>query len=273
MTELEILQQRFSEMAQQFPGLIHILTIWPKDEKEPNLNPKYMPTEDNLLIIWGHGLVGRYVPEINMKHWLIKPRYASWNKDHASENCQNLAEKAGRVLREKGLLPRLKLPECILKLSEYKLTIRQKVQLWVLVVHELGNTRSFVSEPRDIKTSFGHDLNIKRFEKEPIHAYYEVQKDFFLDSSLVISQLLEIEKEITQAEDAIIKESDKWPDDLITLTVAQSKYHVTTLTLRRAIADGRLRSCRPTNCSKNHPHKVSESQVASRWPAKIGQQK
>lgn len=75
------------------------------------------------------------------------------------------------------------------------------------------------------------------------------------------------------AEDAIIKESEKWPDDLITLTVAQSKYSVTTLTLRRAIADGRLRSYRPNNCTKNHPHKVSESQVASCWPAKIGQQK
>jgi len=76
-----------------------------------------------------------------------------------------------------------------------------------------------------------------------------------------------------KAEDAIIKESEKWPDDLITLAVAESKYHVTTLTLRRAIADGRLRSYRPKNCSKNHPHKVSESQVASYWPAKIGQQK
>ena len=56
MTELEILQKRFSNMAQQFPGLIHILTTWPKDEKEPKL-PRYMPTKDNLLIIWGDGLV------------------------------------------------------------------------------------------------------------------------------------------------------------------------------------------------------------------------
>ena len=53
MIELEILQPRFSEMAQQFPGLIHILTTWPKNKKEPRLNPKYMPTKDNLLIIWG----------------------------------------------------------------------------------------------------------------------------------------------------------------------------------------------------------------------------
>ena len=198
-----------------------------------------------------------------MKHWLIKPHSQLWNKDSASENFHNLAEKAGRVLLEKGLLPRLKLSEYILKLSEYKLTNHHVVQLWVLVVHELGNTRRFVSESRDIKTSFLHDLNIRGFDKEPIRAYYEVQKDFFLDSSLVISQLLEIEKEIKQAEDVIIKESEKWPDDLITLTVAQSKYNVTALTLRRAITDGRLRSHRPKNCTKNHPRKVSESQVAS----------
>ena len=75
------------------------------------------------------------------------------------------------------------------------------------------------------------------------------------------------------AENDIIKGSEKWPDDLITLTVAQSKYNVTALTLRRAIAGGRLRSYRPKNCTENHPHKVSESQVASYWPAKIGQQK
>ncbi len=204
MTELEILQQRFSEIAQQFPGLMHILNTWPKDEKEPNLDPKYMPTEDNLIGIWGDGLVREYIPDKNMKHWLIKPRYASWNKDHASENFQNLAEKAGRVLFEKGLLPRLKLSECILKLSECKLSNNRTVQLWVLVVHELGNTKRFVSEWRDIKASFLHDLNVRGFDKEPLRAYYEVQKDFFLDSSLVISQFLEIEKEITQAEDAII---------------------------------------------------------------------
>jgi hypothetical protein len=86
MTELEILQKRFSDMAQQFPGLMHILTTWPKDEKEPKLNPKYMPTRDNLLIIWGAGLVKRYMPDRSMKHWLIKPRSQSWNKNHAREN-------------------------------------------------------------------------------------------------------------------------------------------------------------------------------------------
>jgi hypothetical protein len=81
------------------------------------------------------------------------------------------------------------------------------------------------------------------------------------------------EKEITPKKDVIIKENEKWPDDLITLTVAESKYHVTSLTLRRAIAANRLRSYRPKNCTKNHPHKVSKSQVASCWPAKILQQK
>lgn len=191
-------------MAQQFPGLIHILTTWPKNEKEPRINPKYMPTKDNLLIIWGDGLVREYIPERNMKHWLIKPRHKSWNKDDASESLQDLAQKAGRVLLEKGFLSRLKLPEYILKLSEYKLNNSQKAQLWVLVVHELGNTRRFVSEWRDIKTSFLHDLNVRGFDKEPLRAYYEVQKDFFYESSVIISRLLEREKEITQAEDAII---------------------------------------------------------------------
>ncbi|MHC5077293.1 MAG: hypothetical protein ACYTFM_12820 [Planctomycetota bacterium] len=64
------------------------------------------------------------------------------------------------------------------------------------------------------------------------------------------------------------KENEPLPNDLITLTVAKSKYSVTSLTLRRAIAANRLRSYRPKNCSKNHPHEVSESEVASIWPAR-----
>ncbi|MCK4824777.1 hypothetical protein KA005_53990, partial [bacterium] len=166
---------------------------WPKDEKEPNLNPKYMSTKDNLIGIWGDGLVREYIPERNMKHWLVKPRHKSWNKEHACENFRDLAEEAGRVLTEKGFLSRLKLPESILKLSEYKLTNSQKTQLWVLVVHELGNTKRFVSKPSDIKASILHDIIPDKFEEKPPSAYYEVQKDFFYESSLVISRLLEIE--------------------------------------------------------------------------------
>ena len=181
-------------MAQQFPGLMHILNTWPKDEKEPKLNPKYMPTKDNLLVIWGHGLVGWYMPQKNMKHWLIKPHSQLWNKDHASENFQDLAEKAGRVLYEKGYLSRLTLPESILKLSEYKLNNSQKEQLWVLVVHELGNTKRFVSKSSDIKASILHDIIPDKFGKKPPSAYYEVQRDFFFESSSVVSRLLEIEK-------------------------------------------------------------------------------
>ncbi len=268
MTELEILQKRFSDMAQQFPGLIHILTTWPKNEKEPRINPKYMSTKDNLLIIWGDGLVREYIPERNMKHWLIKPRHKSWNKDDASESLQDLAQKAGRVLLEKGFLSRLKLPEYILKLSEYKLNNDRKVQLWVLVVHELGNTKRFVSKPSDIKASILHDIKPDKFGEKPPSAYYEVQKDFFLDSSLVISQLLKIEKEITQAEDDIIKESEKWPDDLITLSVAIKKYCATRSTLMRAIKKGRIKSHRPVNAAPNLPHKVRESEIAQNWPPK-----
>ena len=270
MTELEILQKRFSDMSQQFPGLMHILNTWPKDEKEQKLNPKYVPTKDNLLAIWGDDLVRRYIPDRNMKHWLIKPHSQLWNKDHASENFQDLAEKAGRVLYEKEYLSRLTLPESILKLSEYKLNNSQKEQLWVLVVHELGNTKRFVSKSRDIKASILHDIIPDKFEENPPSAYYEVQKDFFYESSLVISRLLEMEKGIEQAQDVAIRDSEKWPDDLITLAVAEQKYAATSLTLRRAINDGRLRSYRPDNCAKNHPHKVSKSQVASVWLARNG---
>lgn len=210
MTELEILQQRFNEMAGQFPGLMHILTIWPKTKKEPKLNPKYMPTKDNLIAIWGGGLVREYIPEKNMKHWIIKPRHKSWNKDSASENFQHLAEKAGIALIEKRLLPRLELSESILQLSEHKLTNRQAAELWVLVAHQLGKTSRFVNQWHDIKASFSNELNIKDSNNEQIESYYEVQKDFFLDSTLAVSRLLEIEKG-HKSKDAKINEplSDK----------------------------------------------------------------
>lgn len=195
MTELEILQKRFSNMAQQFPGLMHILTTWPKGKKEPKLNPKYMPTKDNLLIIWGDGLVRGYMPNINMKHWLIKPRSQSWNKDHACENFQNLAEKAGRVLCEKGLLCHLKPPEYILKLFGNESINSQTAQFWVLVVHELGKTKGFVIDPHDSKACWLQNLNVRDFDKELIRTYYEVQKDFFYESSVIILRLLEIKKD------------------------------------------------------------------------------
>ncbi|MBW8040633.1 MAG: hypothetical protein FVQ85_11590 [Planctomycetes bacterium] len=270
MQELEILQQRFNEMATQFPGLIHILTVRPKNKKEPKLRPAYMPNKDNLLIIWGHGLVRKHKPERNMKHWLIKPHHESWNNKDASENLRNLAEKAGRVFLEKGFLDHFKLSEHILKLSQYKLNNNRRVQFWVLIVHELGNAKRCVSEWPDIKTSLLHDLHIKGSGKKPIQAYHEILKDFFLESSLVISKLLQIEKEIASQKDATIIKSEKCPDDLITLVVAGNNYHISRITLLRAIKDGRLRSYRPDNCAKNHLHMVSESQVASYWPAKKG---
>ncbi len=129
-------------------------------------------------------------------YWLIKPRSQSWNKDHACENFKGLAEKAGRVLCEKGLLCHLKPPEYILKLSGNESINSQTVQFWVLVVHELGKTEGFVSDPRDSKACWLQNLNVSVSVKEPLHAYYEVQKDFFYESSVIISRLLE--KEITQ---------------------------------------------------------------------------
>lgn len=272
MQELEILQKRFNEMAKRFPGLIHILIVWPKNKKEPKLRPEYVPTQDNLLTIWGHGLIRESKPERNMKHWLIKPHHELWNNKDASENLHNLAEKAGRVLLENGFLRHLKLSDYIFKLSQKKLSNNRKAQLWVLVVHELGNAKRCVSEWRDIKTSFSHDLCIRDSCNKPIQAYHEILKDFFLESSLVISKLLQIEKEIAQPKDATIDatiiEKEKCPEDLITLLIVQNKYKISRITLLRAIKDGRLRSFRPDNCAKNHMHKVSESQVASYWTAK-----
>ena len=70
------------------------------------------------------------------------------------------------------------------------------------------------------------------------------------------------------AEDAIIKESEKWPDDLITLSVAIKKYHVSRSTLMRAIKNGRIKSHRPVNAAPNSPHKVREPEIAKNWPLK-----
>ncbi len=191
--ELEILQKLFGNMAQRFPGLMHISTIWPKNEKEPSINPKHMPTKDNLLIIWGDGLIRRYTPDRNMKHWLIKPTRASWDINQIRDSFQNLPEKASRFLCEKELLPQLALPEYISKLSTYKLNNNQKEELWVLVVHELGNTKRFISKPSDMKATTLNAIAPDQFEKKLPSAYYEVQNDFFYESSLIISRLLDIE--------------------------------------------------------------------------------
>ena len=70
------------------------------------------------------------------------------------------------------------------------------------------------------------------------------------------------------AEDTIIKESEKWPDDLITLSVAIKKYYVSRSTLMRAIKNRRIKSRRPVNAALNLPHKVRESEIAKNWPPK-----
>lgn len=57
------------------------------------------------------------------------------------------------------------------------------------------------------------------------------------------------------------------PGDLITLTVAITRYQVSKATLKRAIEDGRIISYRPPNAATNSPHKVSESDISNAWPA------
>jgi hypothetical protein len=195
MKELEILQQRFSDMAVQFPGVMHVLTIWPKDEKEPKLNPKYMPTQDNLIEIWGNGLIGEYTPGRNMKHWLLKPTHTLWNKDHDVERFRTLVGNAGQVLIEHGFLSHIKVSDSIAKFSEYSLNIRQAAQFWVLVAHELGNSEKSVCDFRDRKAVWMNILGKDASVPKQNYGCYEVQNDFFLESSLVITQLLDLEKE------------------------------------------------------------------------------
>ena len=56
------------------------------------------------------------------------------------------------------------------------------------------------------------------------------------------------------------------PNDLITLLVAVKEYAASRTTLKRAIADGRLKSYRPPNAAPNAPHKVSRTEVGAIWP-------
>jgi hypothetical protein len=65
--------------------------------------------------------------------------------------------------------------------------------------------------------------------------------------------------------DALQNILDKKPDDLITLTVAISKYKVKKVTLRRAIKDKRLKNY-GEGTVKNSIILVSEKAVAGFWP-------
>ncbi len=259
MTELEILQHSFNDIAWQFPGLTHVLSVSRIDRKEPVINRKYVPTKDSLLVIWGDGLIGENIPGKRVKHWLVKPANESWNLGNAQEKFSDLSGKAGRALLKKDFFAHLSLPRCLLKLADNQLNQGQSEQLWALVVHHLGNKKAFTRDPSDIKASILHDIKPDEFDKKPLNSYYEVQKDFLLESALVISNLLEIENG---------DPSTKLPEDLITLAVATSKYSVSSATLNRAISDGRLNSYRPTNSAKNQQHKIQESKVASFWQRK-----
>jgi hypothetical protein len=56
------------------------------------------------------------------------------------------------------------------------------------------------------------------------------------------------------------------PKDLISLLAAVKDCMVSRSTLKRAIADGRLKSYRPRNAAQNAPHKVSRTDVVAIWP-------
>jgi hypothetical protein len=49
-------------MAQKFPGITHVVNVWPKGAKEPKIRSEYLPRKNNLITIWGNGLVEKYMP-------------------------------------------------------------------------------------------------------------------------------------------------------------------------------------------------------------------
>ena len=234
MTELEILQEQFRDMSRKFPGLTHILLIWRNTEQEPELATRYKPTKEALIALWGNGLTRDFTPEITMKHWLIKPRHLSWSTDQGRDNYLKFAEKCGRIVCEKGLLYHLKLPKFFLKLAGSKLTNTQYTQFWTLVVHFLGNVERYTNDPRDMKTCWIQILKPKISKMISLHSFYEIQKDVFLESSLVISQLLEMEKEtpsskyITETANSEplteVQDSSTLPNEPITLIQFMESY-------------------------------------------------
>jgi len=56
------------------------------------------------------------------------------------------------------------------------------------------------------------------------------------------------------------------PTDLIRSCVAIKRYAVSRSTLQRAVEDGRLKSYRPPDATKNSPHLFSEKEIACLWP-------
>ena len=191
MTELEILHKRFGDLSGEYPGLTHVLSVWSEGVDEPKINPKYTPTQDNLLVIYGDGITRTTLTAENRKHWLIKPSHESWDINQIRGKFQNLAENAGRILWEKELLAQLELPEHLSRLSEYELGNSQMAQLWVLVVRELGNSKRYICDWRDSKAVWKHAVGQDDSIKDPNYGYYEIQEDFFYASFSVISRLLE----------------------------------------------------------------------------------
>ena len=57
-------------------------------------------------------------------------------------------------------------------------------------------------------------------------------------------------------------EAEDLPTDLITFSVAMDRYHVSRPALQRHVDEGDLKSYR----AGKGPHKISESEVAKRWP-------
>jgi hypothetical protein len=58
------------------------------------------------------------------------------------------------------------------------------------------------------------------------------------------------------------------PEDIIAKRVALRRFEVTSVTLKRAVKQGKLRSFRPTSAPKNAEHQFSEAELATLYTRK-----
>ena len=153
---------------------------------------------------------------------------------------------------------------------------------------DLG-TRTLIIPPGEMPFSGNPVLGILKYEAMTrtrlrdggnplwfLRVYHQFQKESNPNDGVSFAEFVQrlhpdeidvLSKQNTAGDDEGKKKGKKkYTDDLITLAVAVKDYAVSRSTLKRAIADGRLKSYRPHNAPRNALYKVSRAQVAANWP-------
>jgi hypothetical protein len=176
MESFDIVKDRFKAEALAFPGLMHILMVWPKKSAKPEPPPEYrLPLTVDGIIYMPDTF---YRPSLVYEHWIFKSECENWHTTRGLHHFETLAKTAGELIMQIN-------SERIKPIRTETLAVEDPVQRWLLLLHDFKDPAKLVA----------WDVDDEAFQLE--QAVIDVQKrfisvieDVFLESVLACCWLM-----------------------------------------------------------------------------------